>query len=186
MRFDEALRRRMEAMTPQEREAVLKSGEVNEQLAVIDGLEFGNGVIEAEIAGTPRTESSRTPAVSSGSRSGSRRTCAATMRSTCVRPTAAPGRSGCVAITPFSTSRTPTGPGRGCGKNAPKVRVIRGSGAPGCGPGSASECAASRPGSSCMGRRSRRWSSMTSRAGRTPVVASPSGSTSAPTPISAT
>ena len=56
VRFDEALRRRLEAMTPQEREAAVKSGEVNEQLAVIDGLEFGNGVIEAEIAGTPRTD----------------------------------------------------------------------------------------------------------------------------------
>jgi hypothetical protein len=56
VRFDEALRRRLEAMTPQEREAAMKSGEVNEQLAVIDGLEFGNGVIEAEIAGTPRTD----------------------------------------------------------------------------------------------------------------------------------
>ncbi|WP_157899724.1 hypothetical protein [Luteitalea pratensis] len=56
VRFDEAVRRRMEAMTPQEREAALKSGEVSEQLPIIDGLEFGNGVIEAEIAGTPRTD----------------------------------------------------------------------------------------------------------------------------------
>ena len=56
VRFDEAVRRRLEAMTPQEREAAAKSGEINETLAVIDGLEFGNGVIEAEIAGAPRTD----------------------------------------------------------------------------------------------------------------------------------
>ena len=56
VRLDEALRQRLESMTPQEREAAAKSGEVNEQLAVIDGLDFGNGVIEAEIAGAPRTD----------------------------------------------------------------------------------------------------------------------------------
>ena len=56
VRFDEAVRRRVEAMTPQEREAAIKSGEVNESLAVIEGLEFGNGVIEAEISGSPRTD----------------------------------------------------------------------------------------------------------------------------------
>jgi hypothetical protein len=42
--------RRLEAMTPQERQAA----GAFEQLAVIEGVEFGNGVIEAEIAGAPR------------------------------------------------------------------------------------------------------------------------------------
>jgi hypothetical protein len=56
VRFDEAIRQRMEAMTPQEREATLQTGELTEPLALIDGLEFGNGVIEAEIAGSPRTD----------------------------------------------------------------------------------------------------------------------------------
>jgi hypothetical protein len=56
VRFDDALRKRIEAMTPQEREATVKTGELTEPLAVIDGLEFGNGVIEAEVAGSPRTD----------------------------------------------------------------------------------------------------------------------------------
>jgi hypothetical protein len=46
---DDAMRR-LEAMTPQERQAA----GAFEQLAVIEGVEFGNGVIEAEIAGAPR------------------------------------------------------------------------------------------------------------------------------------
>lgn len=56
VRFDDAIRKRIEAMTPQEREAAVKTGEMTEPLALIDGLEFGNGVIEAEIAGSPRTD----------------------------------------------------------------------------------------------------------------------------------
>jgi hypothetical protein len=48
---DEAMRR-ANAMTPQERQA---AGPL-EQLAVLDGVEFGNGVIEAEIAGAPRKD----------------------------------------------------------------------------------------------------------------------------------
>jgi hypothetical protein len=56
VRFDEATRRRLEAMTPSDRDAAIKSGEVSEPLAVLDGLEFGNGVIEADVAGTPRTD----------------------------------------------------------------------------------------------------------------------------------
>jgi hypothetical protein len=42
----EATLRKIQAMTPEEQARV-------EQLAVIDGLEFSNGVIEAEIAGAP-------------------------------------------------------------------------------------------------------------------------------------
>jgi hypothetical protein len=48
----EAVRRRLTAMTPEERDKATKvTGGTDEQLAVIDGLEFGNGVIEAEVAG---------------------------------------------------------------------------------------------------------------------------------------
>ena len=42
----EATLRKIQAMTPEEQARV-------EQLAVIDGLEFSNGIIEAEIAGAP-------------------------------------------------------------------------------------------------------------------------------------
>jgi len=56
VRFDDAIRKRIEAMSPQEREATVKTGELTEPLALIDGLEFGNGVIEAEVAGSPRTD----------------------------------------------------------------------------------------------------------------------------------
>jgi hypothetical protein len=42
----EAMLRKIQAMTPEEQARV-------EQLAVIEGLEFSNGVIEAEIAGAP-------------------------------------------------------------------------------------------------------------------------------------
>jgi hypothetical protein len=43
---------RMQAMTPEARQAA----GAFEQLAVIDGVEFGNGVIDAEIAGAPRKD----------------------------------------------------------------------------------------------------------------------------------
>lgn len=48
----DAARKRAEAMTPQEREAA----GMFEQLAVVEGLTFGNGTIEAEIAGAPRKD----------------------------------------------------------------------------------------------------------------------------------
>jgi len=35
---------------------VVKAGDLTEPLALIEGLEFGNGVIEAEVAGSPRTD----------------------------------------------------------------------------------------------------------------------------------
>jgi hypothetical protein len=44
-------RRKMTAMTAEERDKATKVGGTGEQLAIVDGLEFGNGVIEAEIAG---------------------------------------------------------------------------------------------------------------------------------------
>ncbi|MGV3518766.1 MAG: hypothetical protein ACO1TH_16885 [Luteitalea sp.] len=46
--------RRIQAMTPEERQRVMATGSVNEQLAILEGVQFGNGSIEAEIAGAPR------------------------------------------------------------------------------------------------------------------------------------
>lgn len=49
----EDVRRQMRAMTPEERDkATRASGGTAEHLVIIDGLEFGNGTIEAEVAGT--------------------------------------------------------------------------------------------------------------------------------------
>lgn len=50
----EATRQRLEAMTPQARQQVAATGSLDEQLAIIEGVQFGNGTIEAEIAGAPR------------------------------------------------------------------------------------------------------------------------------------
>jgi hypothetical protein len=47
--ISEATMRRMQTMTPEERARI-------SQLAIIDGLEFSNGVIEAEIAGAPAAD----------------------------------------------------------------------------------------------------------------------------------
>lgn len=48
----EAVRQRLQAMTPDARSAAMQTvGGTEEQLAVIEGLEFANGTIEAEIAG---------------------------------------------------------------------------------------------------------------------------------------
>jgi hypothetical protein len=52
--MSDAALRRLQTMTPAERDQATKIGGTDEQLAVIEGLEFGNGVIEAEIAGAPR------------------------------------------------------------------------------------------------------------------------------------
>lgn len=54
MTMADAVQRRAETMTAEERQRVLASGSPAEQLAVIDGVQFGNGTIEAEIAGAPR------------------------------------------------------------------------------------------------------------------------------------
>jgi hypothetical protein len=52
VRATDAVRRGLQALTPEQRDKATKaSGGAEEQLAVIEGLEFGNGVIEAEIAG---------------------------------------------------------------------------------------------------------------------------------------
>ena len=51
--MSEALRHRLEAMPQDERDLAVRAGRTEEQLAVIEGLAFGNGVIEAEIAGKP-------------------------------------------------------------------------------------------------------------------------------------
>jgi hypothetical protein len=52
--MSEAAQRQFEAMTAEERDRATKVGDTVEQLAVIEGLEFGNGVIEAEVSGAPR------------------------------------------------------------------------------------------------------------------------------------
>jgi len=49
--MSDAAQRRFQTMTREEQDRATKVGGTNEQLAVIEGLEFGNGVIEAEIAG---------------------------------------------------------------------------------------------------------------------------------------
>ena len=54
MTIAEETQRRIEARTPQERERAAASGQFDEQLAIIEGVQFGNGTIEAEIAGAPR------------------------------------------------------------------------------------------------------------------------------------
>lgn len=54
----EAAQRRLAGMTPEQRQQVLASGSIDEQLAVIDGVQFGDGTIEAELAGAPRAGAS--------------------------------------------------------------------------------------------------------------------------------
>jgi hypothetical protein len=56
--MSEATQRRIAAMPPQERQQVAASGSTDEQLALIEGVQFGNGTIEAEIAGAPRVGAS--------------------------------------------------------------------------------------------------------------------------------
>ena len=59
-----------------------------DRFALVNDLEFGDGVIEAEIAGDVQPGASeRAPEDSSASRFASRATCARSMRSTCARPT---------------------------------------------------------------------------------------------------
>jgi hypothetical protein len=53
VRMSEAAQRQLASKTPQELAAM---GGPVEQLAVVEGLEFDNGVIEAEIAGAPMSE----------------------------------------------------------------------------------------------------------------------------------
>jgi hypothetical protein len=55
MTMADALLQRIEAMPAEERQRLMATGSANEQLAVVEGVQLGNGVIEAEIAGAPRT-----------------------------------------------------------------------------------------------------------------------------------
>lgn len=43
------------SLTPEQRDAAVRSGQNVEQLAVVDGLGFGDGTISVELAGTPDT-----------------------------------------------------------------------------------------------------------------------------------
>jgi hypothetical protein len=53
--LSEETRRRVQAMTPAEQQQAVQQG-LAEQLAVIEASDFGDGVIEAEIAGAPRAD----------------------------------------------------------------------------------------------------------------------------------
>lgn len=53
MTMAETTRQRIQAMTPDERQRVMATGSVDEQLAILEGVQFGNGRMEAEIAGAP-------------------------------------------------------------------------------------------------------------------------------------
>ena len=52
--LSDAAMQRIAATTPEQRQAANKANQFDEQLAVVEGLTFGNGTIEAEIAGAPR------------------------------------------------------------------------------------------------------------------------------------
>jgi hypothetical protein len=54
MTMAEATQQRIQAMTAEERQRVMATGGVDEQLAIVEGVQLGNGSIEAEIAGAPR------------------------------------------------------------------------------------------------------------------------------------
>ena len=53
--LSEETMRRLKAMTPEEQQKAVQQGLI-EQLAVIEASDFGDGVIEAEIAGAPRAD----------------------------------------------------------------------------------------------------------------------------------
>jgi hypothetical protein len=46
---------RLQAMTPDQRDAAARTGGTVEQLALVEGVAFGDGTIEVELAGTPET-----------------------------------------------------------------------------------------------------------------------------------
>jgi hypothetical protein len=48
-----ATQQRIQTMTAEQRQRVMATGSVDEQLAIVEGVQFGNGSIEAEIAGAP-------------------------------------------------------------------------------------------------------------------------------------
>ena len=53
VRMGDEARAKFQRLTPEERGRAVQTGQL-EQLAVIEGVEFDNGVIEAEIAGAPQ------------------------------------------------------------------------------------------------------------------------------------
>ncbi len=53
--MSEETRAKLKAMTPEEQQRFAQQG-LAEQLAVIEASDFGDGVIEAEIAGAPRAD----------------------------------------------------------------------------------------------------------------------------------
>jgi hypothetical protein len=55
--MSEDLQRQLQARTPEEQQKQAMSGATVEQLAVIEGIEFDNGIIEAEVAGAPMSGS---------------------------------------------------------------------------------------------------------------------------------
>jgi hypothetical protein len=55
IQLSDETRSKLQAMTPQEQQAFAQAG-LGEQLAVIERSDFGDGVIEAEIAGAPRAD----------------------------------------------------------------------------------------------------------------------------------
>lgn len=55
MTISDEARARFTALTPEQRELATRTGQTLEQLAVIEGVSFDNGTIEAEIAGAPQT-----------------------------------------------------------------------------------------------------------------------------------
>jgi hypothetical protein len=55
MTMADAVLKRIEAMPAEQRQRVLATGGADEQLAIVEGVQLGDGVIEAEIAGAPRT-----------------------------------------------------------------------------------------------------------------------------------
>ena len=56
--LSEETRAKLKAMTPEEQQRFAQQG-LAEQLAVIEASDFGDGVIEAEIAGAPRADARR-------------------------------------------------------------------------------------------------------------------------------
>jgi hypothetical protein len=52
--MSDAARNRFLAMTPAQRDQATKTGATEDYLAVVEGSVFGNGVIEAEVAGAPQ------------------------------------------------------------------------------------------------------------------------------------
>ena len=131
-----------------------------ETLAAIDGLEFGNGVIQAEIAGAP----------GAGAGPGARgfvgvafrlQTDMRTYDAFYLRPTNGRADDQIRRNHPPSTSRIRTGHGLACARRRQKSTNRMSTSFPASGRRSRSKCSAHRPGSSCTTSRSRHSSSAT-------------------------